>query len=130
VAYASTSDVSVRLGSSFSGFDAAQAQILLEDAETIISSKIPNLQAQITAGVVSLQTVIRVEATAVKRVLLNPLGIKAHSEGLGDFNQSDAYDPARSSGELYVSDAEWSDLLSTLSTRRRGSIRLIAYGET
>ena len=129
MAYATSSDVGSRLGRTLTADEVAQVNALLADVEGMIKDRIPDLGDKVVATPSLVATLVRVEANAVKRVMINPTGIRSHSEALGPESHSDTYDSAVATGELYVSDAEWGALLPSILTRRRGSIRLVAYGE-
>lgn len=127
VAYAVASDVSVRLGALLStNFDAAQAEAFLDDAEQMIRVRFPNLDAQVASGAINALNVVAVEASAVRRVMMNPEGYTR--EQIDDW--SGQRSAALADGLLFISDAEWASLSPLIEGRRRGSIRLVAYGET
>jgi hypothetical protein len=69
--------------------------------------------------------VVAVESAVVRRLMLNPDGYLR--EGIDDWQGQ--RDSVLSSGALSILDSEWATLLPTYSTRRQGSIRLVAYGE-
>ena len=54
--------------------EAAQVTAWLEDVESIILRRIPDLDARVTAGNPPAATVVRVEANAVIRKIRNPDG--------------------------------------------------------
>jgi hypothetical protein len=127
VTYALPSDVSVRLGSALgASFDAAQAAAFLDDVERMIRVRFPNLDAQVVAGLVSAADVVAVEANAVRRVMLNAEGFTDESID----NWSGKRSAALADGLLYITPEEWATLSPLLEGRRRGSIRMVAYGET
>jgi hypothetical protein len=125
---AAVTDVTTRMGrptSSFTSDQLAQIQMLLDDAESMLVSRIPLLLTQGVADPLTYDNVIRIEAMAVRRVMLNP----------GAFLQEniDGWEGIRSrllsDGLLFFTDDEWAVLLPTIESRGRGSIPLIAYGE-
>lgn len=106
MAYAQPGDVEARLGRELTEAEINQAMAYLDDVEAEISSRLGDLSGRVTDATF-LALLVRIEATAAKRVFLNPGGIRQHSESVDDFSQSDTYDTAISTGGLYVSDAEW-----------------------
>jgi hypothetical protein len=113
MAFAAPPDVAARLGRSLTADETTQVEALLEDAEAMILKRVPDLQARVTAGTLTTATIVRIESNSVRRVMVNPTGIRSHSEGLGDFQQSDTFDSSISTGELYVDDNAWADLAGT-----------------
>ena len=123
-------DVVIRMGRDLATFSTAQVQqieMLLEDAEAMLIARIPALFTQINLSTspVTLPNVIRIEAAAVRRVMLNP----------GAFGQEtiDGWTGVRTAaladGLLYFTDEEWAVLLPTIGVRKRGSVLMIANGE-
>jgi hypothetical protein len=106
MAYASPFDVSARLGRELTDAETVQAVVYLNDVEAEISSRLGDLTGRVNDAVF-LALLVRVEASAAKRVFLNPGGIRQHSESVDDYSQSDTYDTSISTGGLYVSDDEW-----------------------
>jgi hypothetical protein len=106
MAFATPSDVEVRLGRPLVGTEIGQADAYLDDVEAEITSRLGDITGRATDPVF-LALLIRVEASAAKRVFLNPGGIRQHSESVDDYSQSDTYDTSISTGGLYVSDDEW-----------------------
>ena len=106
MAFATPSDVEARLGRDLTDAETTQAVAYLDDVEAEISSRLGDLDS-LTTDATFLALLVRVEATAAKRVFLNPGGIRQHSESVDDYSQSDTYDTTSSTGGLYVSDAEW-----------------------
>lgn len=127
MAYAVPSDVAVRMGAALAAeLDLDQVAAFLDDAEQMIRVRFPNLDAQVATGVVAAANVVAVEAAAVRRVMLNADGFSQESID----NWSGTRSAALSQGLLFISDAEWGSLSVLIEGRRRGSIRLVAYGET
>lgn len=106
MAYAQPQDVATRLGRDLTDAEIVQAVAYLDDVEAEISSRLGDLTGRVTAPTF-LALLVRVEATAAKRVFLNPGGIRQHSESVDDYSQSDTFDTSISTGGLYVSDDEW-----------------------
>lgn len=103
MAYAQLSDVQARLGRPLTDDEKTQAETLLEDVELEIRSRIPDLEDKIDNGDLDQGVVIRVEASAVKRVVLNPEGYTSETDG--DYTYQLNYQLA--SGELTITEKEW-----------------------
>jgi hypothetical protein len=106
----------------------ANAEAWLEDVWSMAQSRRPTLEDDIDADEVSLTEVQRVLANAVVRELQNPDG---KLEERGD-DYGFRRDSTTSSGELYLSDAEMGALTPAAADggRSRGSVRLVAHGES
>lgn len=115
MAFAQPSDVATRLGRELTDAELGQAAAYLDDVEAEIRSRVSDLDAR-ADDLNFLALVIRVEASAAKRVFMNPGGIRQHSESLDDYSQSDTLDVSISTGSLYVSDDEWRLLLGGSSS--------------
>ena len=97
---------------------------LLDRAEAILLATVPSVPARLTAGTMSVEVLVAVEAAMVERVLRNPGGRRQESQSIDDYTTSWTIDTAVSSGALYVSDGEVA-LLSPPAVRRwAGSVRL------
>ena len=103
MSYAQLSDVQARLGRPLTDDEKTQAETLLDDVELEILTRIPDLDDRITNGDLDEKVVIRVEASAVKRVILNPEGYTSESDG--DYSYQLNYQLA--SGELVITEKEW-----------------------
>ena len=103
MAYAQLSDVQDRLGRPLTDDEKTQAETLLDDVELEIRARIPDLDEKITAGDLDESVVIRVEASAVRRVIKNPDGYTSETDG--DYTYQINYQLA--SGELEITDKEW-----------------------
>lgn len=110
--YAAPAEVAVLLGRDFLASETAQCQAFLDDAEGQILERLPDLLANLTAGTLTAATIKRVEIRAVRRVMLNPEGKK--TERLDDY--SFGRDDVTASGEVYISDEEWSWLIPTMTS--------------
>lgn len=96
----------------------------LEDAWQMLLSRLPNLEANMTAGTVTAANVIRVVSNMVIRILRNPEG--KSEEQIDDYRYR--RDALISSGALTVTADELADL-TPAAARRINSVRLVAYGE-
>lgn len=110
MAYATTDDVAPgRLGRAFNDADEeAFAAALLEDLEDDIKTRIPDLDAQVTAvpPTIPEARLVKIEARAVVRVLKNPDGYKQESDG----DYAYTLGSALASGELALTADEWRQL--------------------
>lgn len=96
----------------------------LDDAWWLLTGRLPNLEANLTAGRVSEGNVIRVVSNMVVRVLRNPKGLL--EESIDDYRYR--RDALVSSGALHVTPEELADLTPGAG-RLVNSVRLVAYGE-
>ena len=103
--------------------ETTNATALLADAWALLLARRPTLEADMTAGTVSEENVIRVVVAMVLRVLRNPEG--KLEESIDDYSYR--RDSATSTGGLYVTSDELADL--TPGRRRQRSVRLVAYGD-
>lgn len=78
----------------------------LNDVELMLRSRIANFDARVAADPYYRQTVVKVEADAVLRLLRNFEGIRQEAEG----NYSYALSAAVASGYLWIMDQEWQEL--------------------
>jgi len=117
--YAAPDEIATLLGVEFLPAETAQCQAFLDEAEGMILERIPDLLAKIAAATITVETVARVERRAVRRVMLNPEGKK--TERVDDYSYG--RDDTTASGEVYISDEEWSWLISTVSPGDAFSIR-------
>lgn len=112
MAYTSVTDVQVRLMRDLTEAETAAAGVWIDDLEAEIEHKVTGgLAAAIAAGTVLEATVRRVVSQAVRRVLLNPEGLRIRSSSIDDYQSSATVDTALSSGQLYLTEEEWSLLL-------------------
>lgn len=100
------------------------AQSVLNDAFGIVTVRRPSVLADITAGTVTVESLIFVVATMVLRYLKNPDG--KGEESIDDYRYK--RDAAIASGALYVTDDELRLVTGVLIPRVRG-VRLLANGE-
>lgn len=108
MAYASADDVAARLGRTLSTAETDQVEVLLEDVESLIRSRIPTLDAAVDASSPDSSVVVRVEAWAVVRFMKNPDGKYTESVA-GQYSFS--RDQALATGQLYLSDEDWEALI-------------------
>lgn len=122
MAFADPGDVAAFLGRSLTSDEVTQVSALLNAVEVIIRQRIPDLVSRVGVDELYADLVILVEAKAVRRVMLNPTGIRQHSEAVDDFTQSDTFDTAISAGDVYVTDDEW--MLLGLGSSSAGSFSM------
>lgn len=103
MAYAVPADVEARLGRPLEPDEVAMVQIRLDDVERIIKSRIPDLDAQIIAGTIDESVVVMIEAEAVLRLIRNPEGYTAETDG----NYSYQISASVASGRLEILPDEW-----------------------
>lgn len=112
MAYATADDVSDRLMGR--ELDAEEEQIVttrLGDAELLLRSRIPDLDDKVTAGTILEAVVVMVEAEMVLRLIRNPEGYTAETDG----NYSYQISTKVASGRLEVLASEW----ALLGVRRK-----------
>jgi hypothetical protein len=103
MAIAIVEDVATRLGRELDPIEVTQARVLLDDAESILLAKIPDLHTRITLGTLSESLVVMVESNAVCRVLRNPDGLFQETDG--NYSYQVAQNVA--SGRLSILREEW-----------------------
>jgi hypothetical protein len=86
---------------------------LLTEASVKLRSRVPGLDAMVAAdadrGLLAKAAVVN----AVKRVLLNPSGMKQRSESAGVFSASGSFDDSGASGSIEFTDADLYGLVAT-----------------
>lgn len=102
MAYATASDVSNRLGRPLTTDETTQVNALLEDVEIQIKDRIPDLDDKVEDADY-LAKVIMVEANTVKRVVRNPDGYTAETDG----NYSYQLNWRLNTGEIEISEKDW-----------------------
>lgn len=103
--------------------EVTNATAFLGDAWAEILSRRPNLEADITAGTVGTENVIRVVSAMVLRVLRNPEGWD--QESIDDW--SGRRNALVADGILRITDEELAAITPGRATRR--SVRLVVYGD-
>lgn len=106
MAYATVEDVQKRYHDTIDESLAVVVGTRLNDAELIIKSRVPDLDAKVTDSETYEQILIMIEADMVLRLIKNPDGYSQESDG----NYSYAIYQNVASGRLEVLDNEW-DLL-------------------
>lgn len=101
-----------------------QVSVFLEDAWWLLTSRLPTLDANLTAGTVTTGNVVRVLASMVVRVMRNPEGWE--DEAIDDWRGR--RNVLTASGVLHAT----ADELASLSPggyRSVRSVRLVKYGD-
>ena len=105
--FATTTDISTRLGRAFSGpEESAQVAAWLDDVEASILERLPDFIERVTAGSPSMQTVIAVVSAVVIRKIDNPTG--KLQERIDDYSYG--LTATAASADLALTDAEWARL--------------------
>ncbi|AWT52582.1 Gp19/Gp15/Gp42 family protein [Mycolicibacterium smegmatis] len=105
MAYADTDDVIARLGRPLTDDEETQVETFLEDAEIEIRSRIPDLDDK-AEDEDYLKRVIKVEASAVTRLIRNPDGYIGETDG----NYSYQLNWRLNTGAIEITDKEWAQL--------------------
>lgn len=103
MAYASASDVEVRWARTPTDEEAALIEVRLDDVERMIKRRIPDLDAQVTAGTIAEDDLIQVEADTVLRLVRNPEGYTSETDG----NYTYMLQSGLTSGRLDILPEEW-----------------------
>lgn len=106
MALAQISDVEASLLRSLTTPESQHVGALLERAERILTTRIPDLLDQATADASFRDLVVAVESEAVARVFRNPEGLRQESEG----NYMYTVNAAVASGLLTILRDEWQRL--------------------
>lgn len=115
MAYTTTADIEKRLMRSLTSAEAGAVEAWIDDLEAEIVQRIPDLDAQLTAGTILLATVKRVVSQAVIRVIRNPEGLRTVTTGIDDATETRTVDSSLSSGALFLSSDEWDLILPASS---------------
>lgn len=101
------------------------AATYLDDAWWLLLARRPTLEADMESSTVLVGNVVRVLASMVLRVLLNPEG--KSEESIDDYRYR--RDALVSSGVLHVTDDELGTVTPFSARRRVDSLRLVVYGD-
>lgn len=114
MAYATWQDVQDRVGRTLTDLERRQVDAWLDDIESSIlaPARVPDLHQLVADGTLLRQTVVKIEAAAVIRVLRNPEGKLI--ERIDDYSWT--RDSATSTGQLYLTDDEWAELTPSTAT--------------
>lgn len=103
MAYATIADVELRLGRDLSTEEEAQVSELLEDVETLIRIRVPDLDEKVANGTIPERLVVMIEVNAVVRVLRNPDAYVSETDGNYSYTRSQN----GASGFLELLPQEW-----------------------
>lgn len=109
-------DIQVRLGRALTDSEAGQVQAWIDDLDAQAEARVPDFGALIAAGSISAGVVRGVFAQAIRRVLLNPEGLRQRSRTIDDYTEAETYDSAVSGSFLYLTDDEWAQIAPASSS--------------
>lgn len=112
MAYATWSDVERRFSRDLTEREKVQVTEWLDDIESTILGRIPNLADLIAAGTLLQRTVVKIEAQVVLRKLDNPQG--KLTERIDDYSWT--RDSSTATGQLELTDCEWEELTPSAAT--------------
>ena len=104
-------DVQARLGRVLTDLEQAQVNAWLEDLGALVRARVPDLEEQLDAGTMDRSVLKLVFVQAIRRLLLNPEGLRQYTESIDDYSVTKTVDSSVSSSALYLSDDEWAMLL-------------------
>lgn len=109
-------DVESRLlGRSFTVPEQETVTVWIEDLESDIRRRIPDVDAQIVLDPSYGNVIKRVISAVVKRVLDNPKGLRQSTVSIDDYSRTETVDTTGSSGVLGFSLDDWEALLPITS---------------
>jgi hypothetical protein len=103
MSYATPEDVEARLGRELEASEAQIVNTRLNDVELMIRYRIPDLDTKVATGVIDPQVIIMVECDAILRLIRNPDGYTAETDG----NYSYQISSQVASGKLDIFGNEW-----------------------
>lgn len=112
MAYATWQDVQNRFSRDLTAREKIQVTEWLDDVESTILSRIPNLADLIAAGTILPRTVVKIESQVVLRKLDNPQG--KLTERIDDYSYT--RDSSTAKGVLELYDSEWEELTPETAT--------------
>ena len=111
MALVTADDVQVRLGRDLTVSQRAQVDAWLTDLEALAEARAPGFVARSFNGSPSLEVVRAVFAQAVRRIMLNPEGLRQESRTIDDYTESRTFDSAVSASSVGFTDEEWAQLM-------------------
>lgn len=103
MAYATYQDVEARLGRTLDASEQTIVNTRLNDVELMIRHRIPDLDTKVSTGVIDPAVVVMVECDAILRLVRNPDGYTAETDG----NYSYQISKEVASGRLDILAGEW-----------------------
>lgn len=103
MAYATTADVEARLGRPLDASETTIVETRLNDVELLIRSRIPDLDTKVADGTIDVEIVIMIESEAILRLIRNPEGYTAETDG----NYSYQISARVASGLIDILASEW-----------------------
>lgn len=103
MAYASVTDVEARLGRTLESSESQIVTTRLNDVELMIRHRIPDLDTKVSTGVIDPALIVMVECDAILRLVRNPDGYTAETDG----NYSYQISKEVASGRLDILSGEW-----------------------
>lgn len=103
MAYATAADVEARLGRSLDAGETTIVNTRLNDVELMIRNRLVNLDSLVSTGVLDVEVVIMIESDAILRLIKNPDGYTAETDG----NYSYQISVQVASGRLDIFPSEW-----------------------
>ena len=103
MAYATYQDVEARLGRTLDTSEQTIVNTRLNDVELMIRYRIPDLDTKVSTGVIDPALIVMVECDAILRLIRNPEGYTAETDG----NYSYQISTQVASGRLDIFPNEW-----------------------
>lgn len=103
MAYATYQDVEARLGRTLGASEQTIVTTRLNDIELMIRHRIPDLDTKVSTGVIDPQMLVMIECEAILRLIRNPEGFTAETDG----NYSYQISSEVASGKLDILPSEW-----------------------
>lgn len=92
----------------------------IDQASAIVRSEVPTVDDRIDAGTLDRAVVSGVVADMVRRVMLNPDGVRQRSRSIDDYQESVTVDSSVSESALYLTAREYRLLANSGSGRGNG----------
>lgn len=122
MSYVTVPEIAARIGRALTDLEAAQVNAWIEDLDALVYQRMPDLDDRIARGEPNVAVVRLVYAQAIRRILLNPKGLRQYTESIDDYSVTETVDSALSSSALYLTDDEWA-MLSPASAGDAFTIR-------
>ncbi len=94
-----------------------QLDVLIKDAEDMLTGEVPDLEAKVTTGAIPQARVVRVVVRMIQRVLRNPEGLRQQMHSSGPFTEQVMY-AGDSPGGLEVTATDLRELRGRAGARR------------